>query len=91
MTDIKRLPTGKVNNADKKYENTIVGGINGSAKITGDTTGLNSINGSATLAMPYGTYDSPDLIKKIAEKLKVGNQVFDAELFSALRIFNEEN
>ncbi len=57
-------------NADKKYEKTIVGGINGSAKITGDTTGLNSINGSASLAMPYGTYDSPDLIKKIAEKLK---------------------
>lgn len=32
-----------------------------------------------------------EILEKIAEKLKVGNQVFDAELFSALRIFNEEN
>lgn len=32
-----------------------------------------------------------EILEKIAEKLKIGNQVFDAELFSALRIFNEEN
>ncbi|MBP5469090.1 MAG: hypothetical protein J6Z11_07580, partial [Candidatus Riflebacteria bacterium] len=57
-------------NADKKYEKTLVGGLNGKAKFTGDTTGLNSINGDANLAMPKGTYDSPDVIKKIADKLK---------------------
>ena len=57
-------------NADKKYEKTLVGGLNGKAKLTGDTTGLNSINGDANLAMPKGSYDSPDLIKKIADKLK---------------------
>lgn len=57
-------------NADKKYHNTLVGGINGSAKLTGDTTGLAALNGTAALAMPKGTYDSPDLIKKIAEKVK---------------------
>ena len=29
--------------------------------------------------------------KKIAEKLKNGNQVFDQELFSALRFYNDNN
>lgn len=57
-------------NADKKYENTLVGGLNGKADITGDVTGLASINGKANLAMPQGAYDSPYIIKKIAEKIK---------------------
>ncbi len=57
-------------NADKKYEKTLVGGLDGKAKLTGDVTGLNSINGDANLAMPKGSYDSPDVIKQIAEKLK---------------------
>lgn len=30
-----------------------------------------------------------DLLAKVAEKLKAGQQVFDAELFSALRFYNE--
>ena len=30
-----------------------------------------------------------DTLEKIAEKLKNGNQVFDQELFSALRFYNE--
>ena len=57
-------------NADKKYEKTLVGGLDGKAKFMGDTTGLNSINGNANLTMASGTYDSPDVIKKIADKLK---------------------
>ena len=57
-------------NADPKYHKTLEGGINGTAKFTGNTTGLNSINGKASLAMPKGSYDSPDVIKKIADKLK---------------------
>lgn len=57
-------------NADAKYHKTLEGGINGTAKFTGNTTGLNSINGNASLAMPKGSYDSPDVIKKIADKLK---------------------
>ena len=57
-------------NADKKYEKTLVGGLDGKAKLVGDTTGLNSINGNANLTMASGTYDSPDVIKKIADKLK---------------------
>lgn len=32
---------------------------------------------------------SGDVLPKIAEKLKNGAQVFDAELFSALRFYNE--
>jgi ribosomal protein L14E/L6E/L27E len=31
-----------------------------------------------------------DMLEKIAEKLKNGTQVFDAELFSALRFYNEK-
>ncbi|MBR4569407.1 MAG: hypothetical protein IKO19_01880 [Candidatus Riflebacteria bacterium] len=57
-------------NADKKYEKTLVGGLDGMAKFNGDSTGLNSINGNAHLVMASGTYDSPDVIKSIAEKLK---------------------
>ncbi|MBQ2592379.1 MAG: hypothetical protein II567_03760 [Candidatus Riflebacteria bacterium] len=57
-------------NADKKYEKTLVGGLDGFAKFKGDSTGLNSINGDAHLQMASGTYDSPDIIKSIAEKLK---------------------
>ncbi|MCM1306688.1 MAG: KOW domain-containing RNA-binding protein [Bacteroides sp.] len=30
-----------------------------------------------------------DLLAKVADKLKNGQQVFDAELFSALRFYNE--
>lgn len=30
-----------------------------------------------------------DMLEKIAEKLKNGSQVFDAELYSALRFYNE--
>ena len=57
-------------NADKKYEKTLVGGLDGMAKFNGDSSGLNSINGNAHLVMASGTYDSPDVIKSIAEKLK---------------------
>ncbi len=57
-------------NADKKYEKTLVGGLDGFAKFNGDSTGLNSINGDAHLQMASGTYDSPDIIKSIADKLK---------------------
>ena len=57
-------------NADKKYEKTLVGGLDGMAKFNGDSTGLNSINGNAHLVMASGTYDSPDVIKSIADKLK---------------------
>lgn len=57
-------------NAEKKYENTLVGALDGSIAIKGDVTGLNSINGNANLSMASGTYDSPDLIKKIADKIK---------------------
>lgn len=32
-----------------------------------------------------------DILEKISEKLKNSQQVFDAELFSALRLYNEEN
>lgn len=31
-----------------------------------------------------------DLLEKIAEKLKDGKQVYDAELYSALRFYNEK-
>ncbi len=70
--NIKQLQTQeflKVN-ADKKYEKTLVGGLDGKASLKGDITGLNSINGVANLGMASGTYDSPDLIKKIADKIK---------------------
>ena len=32
-----------------------------------------------------------DILAKVADKLKNGQQVFDAELFSALRFYNENN
>lgn len=32
-----------------------------------------------------------DILERIAEKLKANTQVFDQELFSALRPYNEEN
>ncbi len=31
-----------------------------------------------------------DILERIAEKLKNGTQVFDAELYSALRFYNEK-
>ena len=31
-----------------------------------------------------------DMLEKIAEKLRNGQQVFDAELYSALRFYNEK-
>lgn len=31
-----------------------------------------------------------DILEKIAEKLRNGQQVFDAELYSALRFYNEK-
>jgi hypothetical protein len=56
-------------NVDKKYHDTLVGGINGQLKLKGDVTGLSSLMGSANLAMPSGAYNSPPLLKKVAEKL----------------------
>ena len=32
-----------------------------------------------------------DVLVKVADKLKNGQQVFDAELYSALRFYNEKN
>ena len=32
-----------------------------------------------------------DILAKVADKLKNGQQVFDAELYSALRFYNEKN
>lgn len=32
-----------------------------------------------------------DVLAKVADKLKNGQQVFDAELYSALRFYNEKN
>lgn len=32
-----------------------------------------------------------DMLSKIADKLKNGAQIFDAELFSALRFYNDNN
>lgn len=35
-------------------------------------------------------HETGDCLDKIAEKLKNGTQVFDAELFSALRFYNDK-
>lgn len=56
-------------NVDKKLHDTLVGGINGQFKVKGDVTGLSSLMGNANIAMPLGSYNSPPLLKKVAEKL----------------------
>lgn len=35
-------------------------------------------------------HSTGDMLERIAEKLKDGAQIFDAELFSALRFYNEK-
>ena len=57
-------------NASPKYQKTLEGGLDGYASLKGEVTGLNTVNGTARLAMPSGRYDSPDIIKKVADKLK---------------------
>lgn len=52
-----------------KFHGVLTGGLNGTFAGAGTTMGLNSINGKASLAMPSGTYNSPPILKQIAERL----------------------
>lgn len=51
------------------HAGVLTGGVNGSFTGRGNTLGLASIDGDANLAMPKGTYNSPPMIKQIADKL----------------------
>ncbi len=57
-------------NVDKKFHDSLAGGIKGNFNVKGDVTGLSSLMGNADLAMPSGSYSSPPVLQKVAEKLK---------------------
>lgn len=68
-TRLSQIETSAFLQENSKFKNALRGGVDGSADIKGDTTGLASINGVASLLMKKGAYVSPPVVQKICEQL----------------------
>jgi len=66
---VNNLLTQEFLKENTKFHGVLTGGLNGTFSGVGNTLGLNSINGKASLAMPSGTYNSPPILKQIGERL----------------------
>lgn len=72
-TKLAKIETSEFLKKNTKYGSALRGGLDGSAQIVGDASGLAAINGSAKLAMEEGAYNSPPVIQKICEQLNASH------------------
>ncbi len=68
-TRLNQIETSAFLQENSSMKNVLRGGVDGSADIKGNVTGLNSINGVASLLMKKGAYTSPPVVQKICEQL----------------------
>ncbi len=66
---VENLQTQDFLKENTKYPDVVTGGLNGTFTGKGNTQGLATINGNATLSMPKGTYNSPPMVRQIGEQL----------------------
>jgi hypothetical protein len=69
-TKLDKIETNEFLRTNTKAAGAVRGPFDGNADIKGNTTGLNSIEGNASLVMKEGRYQSPAVVKKIADQLK---------------------
>lgn len=68
-TKVKSLMTQEFLAINSSYKNVVQGGLDGSFVAKGNTNGLATLNGNASLAMPKGSYNSPPVVKQISQQL----------------------
>lgn len=68
-TKINQLMTEQFLAENTKYKDILKGGLDGTFAAKGNTTGLVSLNGNASLAMQKGHYNSPPFVRQIADQL----------------------
>ena len=68
-TKINQLMTEQFLAENTKYKDILRGGLDGTFAAKGNTTGLVSLNGNASLAMQKGHYNSPPFVRQIADQL----------------------
>jgi hypothetical protein len=69
-TKLDQLETSEFLKVNTKFKDVVKGGLDGTAKMSGNTTGLNSLDGDASLLMKKGAYSSPPVVQKICKQLK---------------------
>jgi hypothetical protein len=67
-TKLNQIETSEFLKTNTKYSKALRGGLDGSGDVTGNTSGLNSLNGKASLLMKEGAYTSPPVVQKICEQ-----------------------
>ncbi|MFZ5951924.1 MAG: AsmA-like C-terminal region-containing protein [Candidatus Rifleibacteriota bacterium] len=68
-TQHNQVETSEFLKENSKMSKALRGGLDGSAAISGNVTGLASLNGTANLMMKQGAYTSPPVVQKICEQL----------------------
>ncbi len=68
-TRIDDLMTEQFLAENTNYKDALQGGIDGTFTASGNTTGLVSMNGKASLAMQKGFYNSPPFVKQLSQQL----------------------
>jgi autotransporter translocation and assembly factor TamB len=68
-TRINNLMTQQFLAENTSYKDIVQGGLDGTFVAKGNTTGLVSLNGNASLAMQKGFYNSPPFVKQISQQL----------------------
>lgn len=68
-TTISNLLTQQFLAENTSYKDILQGGLDGTFVARGNTTGLVSMNGNASLAMQKGFYNSPPFVKQISQQL----------------------
>lgn len=68
-TRIDQLVTEQFLAENTTYKDILRGGLDGTFAARGNTTGLVSLDGNASLAMQKGFYNSPPVVKKLSEQL----------------------
>ena len=69
-TRIDKLMTEQFLAENTKYKDILQGGLDGTFAASGNTSGLVSLNGKASLAMQKGFYNSPPFVKQISQQLE---------------------
>ena len=70
---IKNLMTQEFLKENTSYKNVLQGGLDGTFAAKGNTLGLATLNGNASLAMPKGSYNSPPVMRQIVENLSAAH------------------
>ncbi len=68
-TRLDKVETSEFLKENSKLGKALRGGLDGSASVSGNVTGLASLNGAASLLMKEGAYTSPPVVQKICEQL----------------------